>query len=395
MIADLPDLSRLSLGQSHDDSKPTPISETLLDKLSRPSVRGGRVYNCSRNEHPPTTKKYDSSNCAYDGYFMVKTDLGYSKTVEEFDTSVLGEDREILDRFGKPCTMKALPRAPSSSEADIEQRTEDFDELNNQYLSNEGNFGRRCIQDKKLDIGLRYNDNLADLGKYTDFYYIDKRKKRWHKGDPVPNHELPQEGFSAADNELRAHTDRGFIFLSILESEDRKKELELPTEGVYKAPYLYVIIVCAAGWPGYGKVLMDLAERLAAEVGLDRIALSGLPNALGNYWGLGYRFYPWNYVTEYPVPKDYFTPQLKDGKETGKVFLDWEADDGLQTGLQQANAEGKEKAAAKRSRNEREDEQSTEADDAEHNKTQKKDDGDSPASLFNFFRWRFQWWHNR
>lgn len=385
MIADLPDLSHLSLGQSHDESKPTPISETLLDKLS--AKNGGKTKGCNNNEFPIESKDYDSTNCAIDGYLMVKTELEYAPT-SPFDPSALNRNYEVKDRFGKTCTMKALPRYPDYSDASpeelqaltaeqrddqLERRTKIFTDANKVYLDTQQNFRWRCIQDKRTRVGMTYDDNIYDLCKYTDFYYIDKSEKRPQTGDnkrPPPEHQQPQPGDSDAEIKLRASTDRGFIFLSVLDSPDRKNELELPSEGVYEEPYLYIIVVCAAGFQGYGKVLMTLAERFAAQIGLDRIVLAGLPNALGAYWGLGYRFYPWDEPEPFKVPAKYLREVIQNRKR--KTMLKWDLDDGLKTALRKAD-----RGRKKRGRSEAEDE----------------DEGGGKRSVLTKFWELFRWWN--
>ena len=359
MLADLPDLSCLSLA-------PTPVGETLLDKLA--TEDGGKTKGCDKNEFPITSTSYDSTNCAFDGYLMVKTKLDFAST-SQFDSSALNRNYEVEDILGKMCTMKALPRYPDYCPKELkaltvkqrgdqlERRTNLFKRENEAYLLLQQNFRWRCIQDKKTGVGLGYDNNIANLCKYTDFYYIDKseaKTRHGNKNTPPPQHQQPVPGDSDARNKLRAKTDRGFIFLSVLGSEDRKKELELPSEGIYKEPYLYIIVVCAADFPGYGRVLMSLAERFAAQIGLNRIVLAGLPNALGAYWGLGYRFYPWDAKKEFPVKE----PYLRKDFRTKKEFLQWDVDDGLQNKLQEADAEGRRQ---KRDREEEEGEAEGEA----------------------------------
>ena len=110
-----------------------------------------------------------------------------------------------------------------------------------------------------------------------------------------------------------------------MNDQKRKSELDMPSQGEYALPYLYVVVVCAAGSPGYGAVLMDLVQALAAELGIMRIALSGLPNACGFYYSRGYEFCPWS-GRIFDVPERYLT--LQTNKVTGKTktILEWDKD---------------------------------------------------------------------
>jgi|MDSW01.1.fsa_nt_gb hypothetical protein len=322
MLADPPDLSRLALRNA-----PAPIDATLLELLAK--QQGGRKKECDNHEYPVGDVP---NNCAANGYLMVKETIAYTSG-SGLRSAVEAPNQEyaylIDDALGKPCKVRALRR-----EDGLHKRRQTLEDRHEQYLNAKENFKRRCAQffnptkdaagkDIVQTFGLEYRNNIADIAKYTDFYYIDH-------DEPDKRPDKPQQAYFAAvaasqraDNPksksmLHMATDRGFIFLSVMDTPARKRELDMPHQGVYAEPYVYVVIACAAGYPGYGSVLLDLAERLAAQIGVQRMALAALPNACGAYYARGYRFAPWSgNVIE--LPEKFFRVNDK-----GKRILLWD-----------------------------------------------------------------------
>lgn len=320
-LADPPDLSRLALRDG------APIGETLLQRLAR--ANGGRAKDCTKHEYPVGDM---GDNCAKDGYLMVKEAIAYPPNPGvAAAANALGRDYLLTDAFGKPCKVRALRR-----DLNLRRRKQIFEEQHEQYLNNEQNFKRRCAQffnrtkdaagkDIVETFGLEYEKNIANIARYTDFYYIDHDAPLRLPDEEERAYLDAVKASQAADNPksrslLHMATDRGFIFLSVMDTLERKLELDMPHQGVYAEPYVYVLIVCAAGYLGYGSVLLDLGEQLAAQVGVRRMALAALPNACGAYYARGYRFAPWS-GDIYEVSEAYFGVDDK-----GKCILLWDKD---------------------------------------------------------------------
>jgi len=323
-LADPPDLSRLALRNA---PAPAPIDDKLLELLAK--RQGGREKECNNHEYPVGDM---SDNCAERGYLMVKETIDYPPNPGVAAAAgALGKDYLLTDAFGKPCKVRALRRSHS-----VSQRKTLFVGEHELYLNNEQNFKRRCAQffnptknaagkDIVETWGLEYHNNINDIAKYTDFYYIDHDPFENSPDDAQKQYLAAVKASQAANNPksksmLHMSTDRGFIFLSVMDTPERKLELDMPHQGVYAEPYVYVVIACAAGYPGYGSVLLDLAERLAAQIGVQRMALAALPNACGAYYARDYRFAPWSgNVVE--LPEQFFRVNDK-----GKRILLWDED---------------------------------------------------------------------
>jgi hypothetical protein len=123
----------------------------------------------------------------------------------------------------------------------------------------ENTFEKICKRPGELGT-IVYENYAQTLMTKSDWYYLDKKNKNGH------------------------------IFISIVDSTQRKKNLHIPDAGEFEnKKFLYISLVC--GINGFGKIMVDgAAKKIAASLGLDGILLAALSNSAGPYYSWGYRF---------------------------------------------------------------------------------------------------------
>ena len=94
-----------------------------------------------------------------------------------------------------------------------------------------------------------------ELLLYTDWFYMDN-----------PTMTTSQLACAAGCDAL------GMLFVKYLYSDEEKKKLHLPFEGLFSGSYLYITLICASS--GKGSTLLKVAEAVAAKLNCKSIVLS-------------------------------------------------------------------------------------------------------------------------
>ena len=251
-----------------------PVNATLFDHLIE--KHGGKKSTCWFHSEDPDHED-ENTNCAIEGYLMVKNDLPEPESEVKFQ---FGKDIEVTTREGEIRPMRALLDRKSTQE----QRLKELKNRHKHYMNNV--FDKRCVRgvthavDKKGNpvirpFGITFENFGADLAKYTDWYFIDE----WPEPPRTRN----------TKQEEKSHH-RGHLFVRLYDTKEIKEQDDMPHEGVCEAPYVFIILVCASGSKGFGTYLMDMAYELAYKLGCKTIALASLSNAAGFYYKQGFRF---------------------------------------------------------------------------------------------------------
>jgi hypothetical protein len=290
----LPSLEGLSV------SGPPSIDATLFEVLSKRGV--GKKSTCNYHDADFTTTDY-KGNCAVDGYLMVKTGVLTKPGLNPAD--MLGQDVSVATVEGERPMRALLNRAASSA-----QRLKVLKERHTQFLSDlfdtlcvygriqkkdsngETVVDRRTGEPVMLELSIYFKNFQYEISELTDWYFIDE----WVSEEEVRSvgltHTRRGDVNTAAAEEaarvkemLERPKHRGHVFVRLFDSKEDKIKHNVPFEGVFADPYLFVIAVCASGHPGFGTYMMEMVNQLAYEIGCSNIALASLPAAAGFYYG--------------------------------------------------------------------------------------------------------------
>ena len=125
-------------------------------------------------------------------------------------------------------------------------------------------------------------------------YFVDEWITEQEENQALPRtrRDRVDPGLAAEIARLKARPHhRGNIFVRLYDTSAAKIQDDMPYQGVFEKPYIFIILVCAAGTRGFGSYLMDMAYKLAYELGCSTVALSALPDPAGFYYGKhGFRF---------------------------------------------------------------------------------------------------------
>lgn len=300
----IPNLSGLKL----ESTSVAPVSVSLYSFLARKDVKGAKDHdNCHYHQErlPDTATPEDyEQNCATEGYLMVK--ILDTQPVGQVRTDLIGQDLQAMlpkypggEAEGKTFvrteatakTLTAVPRQTAERVLSVEDRMaifqtrENLNWIRTHWKGLCMRYKDEVKNSKGTVIGYRetpvlyesYKDSLVEL---SDWYYIDR-----------PEASLHTDGSVSRPRASAGTSNRGLLFIKLLSGKQAEKtDAHLPYEGVFSGPYLYIVLVCAAGVPKFGGVLLEFAEQIALMLGVGKIVLSALSNAAGVYYSKGYRF---------------------------------------------------------------------------------------------------------
>lgn len=195
------------------------------------------------------------TNCALEGYLMYKK-LDPSDYDEPKVPIQYSKNFTIKETFeGEDIDMEFISFGGKGTAWNV--KDEKFREREKDWIDN--TFEKVCKRPGELGT-IVYENYAQGLMTKSDWYYLDKKNKYGH------------------------------IFISIVDSTQRRRNLHIPDEGVFKnEKFLYISLVC--GIKDFGKTMVDgAAKKIAASLGLDGILLSALSNSAGAYFRWGYQF---------------------------------------------------------------------------------------------------------
>jgi len=208
----------------------------------------------------------DPLNCGKDGYLMAKL-LSMAASPSSSFQQMRRRSHDVAGMDGQTYRLQSiLMGAPAAEDR--------FQVLNRMRMPD----GRKaaeifvdelCVIDPSVSYGINFDSFGKELAKWTDWFYAAEGK--------------------------------GSLFLRYVTAADAQaKGLPLMAAGSfgaetgsheYEPGFLYIILVCAGQGTGFGKKLVDVAERFAIMLGLKFIVLSALPHVVTYYHDrLGYKF---------------------------------------------------------------------------------------------------------
>jgi hypothetical protein len=234
----------------------------LFQYLATREKKGGKKSTCWYHSEEAGDTNY-KENCAIEGYLMFKKvdslPQGSVNTKEMFGKDI------VVDTFEGPRAMRALLSRLSSTKTgrlnELWNRHWNylktvFDRLCTQgYVQGVSKKGEKMLNKdgtpKMVPYGIEFQRFGEDLAQFTDWYFIDEwitaedeaavaPKRR--KDPPSPESVAEVERLKA----LPHH--RGLLFVRLYDTTDVKITDDMPYKGVYGDPYLFVILVCAAGY---------------------------------------------------------------------------------------------------------------------------------------------------
>ena len=289
----LPSLVSLSL------NKTQAIDSTLFEFLATREKKGGKKETCNYHSEDRECDDIDN-NCAIEGYLMVK----HIKvpTSAKFTSEMFGNNITVHTPEGER-TMRAL----LSRESTCLDRLRALNKRHGKYLKEV--FDKLCVRgyiqdlDKKgklvfkkdgnpdmVPFGINLEAFGEDLARFTDWYFVDEWVAEEEEAAPRTTRRSSEVLADIQKRKEPTHH-RGNLFVRLYDTLEVKMQDDMPHEGVYKDPYLFIILVCAAGTKGFGSYLMDMAYELSCKLGCSTVALASLPEPEGFYYGKhGFRF---------------------------------------------------------------------------------------------------------
>lgn len=294
----LPSLCSLSVNEGQS------VDANLFDFLSGPNQQAGKTKGCTYNSYDPDNDD-TANNCAIDGYLMAKEVPNPNPKFVDVQ-GMFGKDLYVDMPDGRRTLHALLSRSTSTDK----ERFKHLKQRHGHYVHQL--FDLRCTQtyvQRRDDNGnymfykngapmlrskgIEFDVFGEELARTTDWYFVDE----WITKEELM---LRTAGRRQSINSVEAEkarelenkpSGRGHIFLRLYDTLEMKKTDKMPHEGVFAKPYLYIIVICAAGHKGFGSYMMKMAENVAHQCGCTTLALAALPDAAGFYYGKhGFRF---------------------------------------------------------------------------------------------------------
>lgn len=288
----LPSLCNLTLNRT------TTVDSTLFEYLATQEKKGGKKSTCWYHSEEVGDTNY-KENCAIEGYLMYKEVASLPEGSVNM-RQMFGQDITVETPEGNRVMRALLNRLTSTKTRRLQElwnRHWDylkfvFDKLCVRgYIQAIGKDGQPKLNKDKspkmLPYGIEFTRFGEDLAKFTDWYFIDEWITKQEESDLEPKRNkppLPPERVAEVERLKALPRHRGLLFVRLYDTTEVKVADDMPYEGVYKKPYLFVILVCATGSKGFGNYLMNMVYKLAYRLGCGTVALAALPEAAGFYY---------------------------------------------------------------------------------------------------------------
>jgi len=198
-------------------------------------------------------------NCERDGYLMAKQVLA-ERQQPTATNSVLGMRKTSFDVNGGDGGSYRLESLLANAPA-----AEDRFQLLNRLLLPDGRPAMEsfvdtlCVIDPSVTPprGVYFESFGRELAAWTDWFYAEEGK--------------------------------GTLFLRYVTAADARRK-HLPSMAIEETSvdFLYVVLVCAGSGTGFGKTLVNIAERFAVQLGVSFVVLAALPHVVSYYFKLGF-----------------------------------------------------------------------------------------------------------